>query len=31
VEALGLIDVQVLDHIVVGVGNAVSLAQRGCL
>lgn len=30
-NALNLIDVQVLDHIVVGVGNAVSLAQRGCL
>jgi DNA repair protein RadC len=30
-QALDLIDVQVLDHIVVGAGNAVSLAQRGCL
>ena len=30
-QALDLVDVQVLDHIVVGAGNAVSLAQRGCL
>ncbi len=30
-EALGLVDVQVLDHIVVGDGNCVSFAARGLL
>ena len=30
-EALGLIDVRVLDHIVVGTGCAVSMAERGLL
>lgn len=31
VEALNLIDVRVLDHIVVGCGNTVSFAERGWL
>ena len=30
-ESLALIDVRVLDHIVVGAGNSVSLAERGLL
>lgn len=30
-EALGLIDVRVLDHIVVGAEGAVSLAERGAI
>jgi DNA repair protein RadC len=31
VSALGLLDVQVLDHIVVGLNNSVSFAERGLL
>ncbi|MEX2517491.1 MAG: DNA repair protein RadC [Gammaproteobacteria bacterium] len=31
IEALGLIDVRVLDHIVIGDGEAVSFAERGLL
>ena len=31
VEALALIDVRVLDHVVVGVGESVSFAERGLL
>jgi DNA repair protein RadC len=30
-DALALVDIRVLDHIVVGEGNAVSLAERGLL
>ena len=30
-EALGLVDVRVLDHVVVGEGNGVSLAERGLI
>ena len=30
-EALGLVDIRVLDHIVIGDGNTVSLAERGQL
>jgi DNA repair protein RadC len=30
-EALALVDVRVLDHIVVGGGDALSLAERGLL
>jgi DNA repair protein RadC len=30
-EALALIDVRVLDHIVVGDGNGVSFAERGLI
>jgi DNA repair protein RadC len=30
-EALGLIDVRVLDHLVIGDGEIVSLAERGML
>lgn len=31
IEALGLIDVRVLDHIIVGGANSVSMAERGLL
>ena len=31
VEALGLVDVRVLDHMVIGEGDGVSLAERGLL
>jgi DNA repair protein RadC len=31
VEALGLVDIRVLDHLVIGDGNWVSLAERGWL
>jgi len=30
-EALGLIDVRVLDHVIVGDGHCLSLAERGLL
>lgn len=30
-EALSLIDVRVLDHLIVGMGEALSLAERGLL
>ena len=30
-EALGLVDVRVLDHLIVGDGDCCSLAQRGLL
>ncbi len=30
-QALGLVDVRVVDHIVVGAGGCVSLAERGLL
>jgi DNA repair protein RadC len=29
--ALGLIDVRVLDHIIVGAGEALSMAERGLM
>jgi len=31
IEALSLVDIRVLDHIVIGDGEATSLAQRGML
>jgi len=31
VDALALVDIRVLDHFIVGEGNGVSLAERGCL
>lgn len=31
VDALGLIDVRVLDHVVIGTGNGISFAERGLL
>ncbi|MBT2989909.1 MAG: hypothetical protein KME65_13225, partial [Candidatus Thiodiazotropha sp. (ex Ctena orbiculata)] len=30
-EALALVEIRVLDHIVIGEGEAVSLAQRGMI
>jgi DNA repair protein RadC len=30
-EALGLVDIRLLDHIIVGDGMIVSLAERGLL
>ena len=30
-EALGLVDIRVLDHLVIGDGEAVSFAERGLL
>ncbi len=30
-EALALVDIRLLDHIIVGDGHSVSLAERGCL
>jgi DNA repair protein RadC len=30
-DALGLVDIRLLDHLVVGDGNCVSFAERGLL
>jgi DNA repair protein RadC len=30
-EALALVDIRVIDHVIVGGGEAVSLAERGLL
>jgi DNA repair protein RadC len=30
-DALGLVDIRVLDHLIVGAGHAVSFAERGLL
>ena len=31
VDALALVDIRVLDHFIIGDGDGVSLAERGCL